>query len=191
MRISDVAEVFSALKNGPIRVNPHRFSGHFVHVTSKIFFLFWRVFLPFYYGGASIQTFVPLFVIAEMSTGYWLAFNFQVSHISDIADFPMSENSTESVEDEWAVVLYLFLPRPFIMLLILELHDVTFVGTSEIICRLLSWELVDNTMLWCTKLSNRASPPTDGVSISLSRHCSHRHAGKNSSLPPNFITIFI
>lgn len=98
MRYADVAEVFSALNNGPMRVNPHGFRGQFEHLLSKLFFVYWRIYLPLAYG-MSLSTFIPLFWATELMTGYWLAFNFQVSHISDVADF----TDSDKLEVEWAV----------------------------------------------------------------------------------------
>jgi hypothetical protein len=71
--------VFTKLSNGPMRVIPH----------SEVFFVYWRIFLPLYYG-ASLVTFITIFLVAEMTTGY--------------SDFPMSDKSSEVVADEWAVV---------------------------------------------------------------------------------------
>ena len=80
MRYADIFEVFSRLRNGPVRVNPHRLSGHVEHIASKLFFLFWRVYLPLAFGGCSLKEFLILFAIVELTTGYWLAFNFQVTY---------------------------------------------------------------------------------------------------------------
>lgn len=103
MRMADITDVFIAHKDGPIRVNPHGFRGHFEHILSKLFFLFWRVYLPLKYGGLDAASFWGLWWIAELTTGYWLAYNFQVSHISDVADYPMSEKGESKVPLEWAV----------------------------------------------------------------------------------------
>eukprot|EP01041_Mallomonas_annulata_P001765 gene1765-3416_t len=102
MRYADVFEVFSALKNGPVRVNPHGIRGQVEHLLSKLFFISWRICLPFVYG-IEMSTFIPLFFATELMTGYWLAFNFQVSHISDVADFPMGDKSSDKVPAEWAI----------------------------------------------------------------------------------------
>ena len=36
-------------------------------------------------------------------TGYYLAFNFQVSHVSTIADFPNFDHDVPVFQDAWAV----------------------------------------------------------------------------------------
>mmetsp|Transcript_5546 Transcript_5546/g.5727 ORF Transcript_5546/g.5727 Transcript_5546/m.5727 type:complete len:478 (+) Transcript_5546:79-1512(+) len=102
MRYADITEVFTAMKNGPVRVNPHGFLGHLEHILSKLFFCFWRIYLPLSYG-MPLSTFLPLFAATELMTGYWLAWNFQVSHISDVADFPLSEKEEKTIDQEWAV----------------------------------------------------------------------------------------
>ena len=78
MRYADIFEVFSKHRNGPLRVNPHGVFGHLEHIASKLFFVYWRIYLPLSFG-LDVYTFLSLFAIAELSTGYWLAFNFQVS----------------------------------------------------------------------------------------------------------------
>jgi hypothetical protein len=40
---------------------------------------------------APVPMFILLTTIAELSTGYWLALNFQVSHISTVAEFPLGD----------------------------------------------------------------------------------------------------
>ena len=41
--------------------------------------------------------------MAEFTTGYYLAFNFQVSHVSSKCDFPCGITKTDKLEDEWAI----------------------------------------------------------------------------------------
>lgn len=102
MRYADIFEVFSQLKNGPVRVNPHGFWGQAEHLLSKLFFCSWRIVLPLYLG-INLQDFLILSAVTELTTGYWLAFNFQVSHISDVADWPLSEKDSDVIPLEWAV----------------------------------------------------------------------------------------
>lgn len=93
MRISDVSEVFTAHTNGPIRVNPHGFLGQLEHIVSKLFCAYWRIYIPLYIWNIPLLHYwLPLSIMAELTTGYWLAFNFQVSHISTVAEFPLSNN---------------------------------------------------------------------------------------------------
>lgn len=103
MRVSDVAEVFTKHTNGPMRVNPHGYWGHFEHIASKLFCCWWRVYLPLVQWHCPMGRFVLLAVLAELMTGYWLAFNFQVSHISDVATFPLHDKESSEIELEWAV----------------------------------------------------------------------------------------
>lgn len=103
MRVSDVTDVFTAHVNGPVRVNPHGVSGHAEHIASKIFCAFWRLYVPLVYWHLPLATLVPLTIVAELITGYWLAFNFQVSHISDVAQFPLDRKDESTIPMEWAV----------------------------------------------------------------------------------------
>jgi len=42
-------------------------------------------------------------MITELSSGYWLAFNFQVSHISTEVHFPCDTTFEKDLKEEWAV----------------------------------------------------------------------------------------
>eukprot|EP00164_Ancoracysta_twista_P001933 GFYU01002542.1.p1 GENE.GFYU01002542.1~~GFYU01002542.1.p1 ORF type:complete len:541 (+),score=179.67 GFYU01002542.1:233-1855(+) len=99
-RVQDVTGTFLGRVNGPMRVNPIESHVWLRQIASKSFFVFWRIMLPLYVFNADVATFWLCFFVAELGTGYWLAFNFQVSHISTVADFPEKAND---IDDEWAV----------------------------------------------------------------------------------------
>lgn len=103
-RLQDVMGTYFDGSNGPIRVN------YYDTMWFRIFFVkavwaVWRIVVPLYYLGVPASQYWGLFFITEVMTGYWLAFNFQVSHISEVADFPNGEKGGDDtkVEDEWAV----------------------------------------------------------------------------------------
>jgi len=108
MRIADITEVFGKNQNAMVRVNPHGFLGYLNQIMAKLTCFVWRIAIPYYYFLKNPDTsantcinaslFVGLTIIMEMMTGYWLAFNFQVSHISAVADFPMSGNADVVIE---------------------------------------------------------------------------------------------
>lgn len=111
-RIQDVIEIFSKHTNGPIRVNPISTQDHLRMVSSKCVWAFYRIIVPFVFLPviSSVTNFLPLFFATEFTTGYWLAFNFQVSHVSDDCEFLFSDHSKRAdgkcpavVEDEWAL----------------------------------------------------------------------------------------
>jgi len=42
-------------------------------------------------------------LIVEFVSGYYLAFNFQVSHVSTACVYPLGDQKADSIVDEWAV----------------------------------------------------------------------------------------
>ncbi len=44
----------------------------------KAFWITWRVLVPLFVFHVPASQFFPLFIVAELASGYWLAFNFQV-----------------------------------------------------------------------------------------------------------------
>lgn len=109
-RVQDIFEVFSQHTNGPIRVNPISTQDYLRQAASKLFWFTWRVLMPLAaVGVVRGALFVALFFVAEFTTGYWLAFNFQVSHVSSEADFMFADQTKRAAkecpavfEDEWA-----------------------------------------------------------------------------------------
>ena len=70
---------------------------------TKLFWFTWRILVPLYVWNVPALQFVALFFIAEFMTGYYLAFNFQVSHVSTHCDYPLGVNESNVITDEWAV----------------------------------------------------------------------------------------
>lgn len=109
-RITDLTEIFSQLTNGPIRVNPISVQDYLRMVSSKAWWLFYRIVVPLVFlNGVNAWQFIAVFFAQEFLTGYWLAFNFQVSHVSDEAEFLYSDVSKREsgkcpgmYEMEWA-----------------------------------------------------------------------------------------
>ena len=65
--------------NGAVRVN--YFDTWVVRLLAvKVFWLTWRVILPLAVFGVPAGQFLALFLVAELASGYWLAFNFQVRY---------------------------------------------------------------------------------------------------------------
>ncbi|CDF33627.1 polyunsaturated fatty acid desaturase [Chondrus crispus] len=109
-RMQDLTEVFSKHTNGPIRVNPISVQDYLRMLSAKAVWLFYRVVVPYVFLTAvSRPQLAVLFLATEFTTGYWLAFNFQVSHISDEVDFLFSDTAKREsgkcpavYEQEWA-----------------------------------------------------------------------------------------
>ncbi|CAD8150575.1 unnamed protein product [Paramecium pentaurelia] len=110
-RYYDVFEIFLKETDGPVKVNPISIQDKLRQASSKLLWLFWRYYLPVQVFGMSQSQFWFLFIYVEFITGYWLAINFQVSHVSDEAEFfynnmdKVAKNGTnEQWPIEWAVL---------------------------------------------------------------------------------------
>ena len=104
-RIVDIVDVFIGKRNGPIHVNPISPQDILRQIATKSFFAFARFVVPYHFLGLGIMQFAPLFIVSELSTGFWLAYNFQVSHISLDADYyvnKIGESGEDMINEEWA-----------------------------------------------------------------------------------------
>ncbi len=64
--------------NGAIRVN--YFGNSLTRLWAvKLFWVFYRVILPLAYFKLGLAEFLLTFLLTELASGYWLAFNFQVT----------------------------------------------------------------------------------------------------------------
>jgi len=100
-RIQDITDTLMDHSNGAIRVNMHGYGEMISQICSKSFWAFYRIFIPLYYFQVDPTIYWITFLIAEFTTGYYLTFNFQVSHVSPSAAFPSV--ATVTFHDEWAV----------------------------------------------------------------------------------------
>jgi len=100
-RIQDIVGTMQGADNGMVRMNEQSLTEQAGQVTSKICWFIWRFVLPVYYGYINNLTeFIILSIVIECVTGYYLTFNFQVSHVSPVADFPEYEKPLFTYE--WA-----------------------------------------------------------------------------------------
>jgi len=106
-RFQDLFETYGAHINGPVRVNPIPLSQWAEMIITKIFWATYRIILPLtltnIFKYESLAMYLTFFFVAEFMTGYFLAFNFQVSHVSTECDYPNGEEKTDEISDEWAV----------------------------------------------------------------------------------------
>lgn len=99
-RVQDITDTIIDQTNGSIRVNQQSAKQLLMQVASKCFWATWRIVVPLYVFKVDSLTFWTTFFIAEFMTGYYLAFNFQVSHVSPAAVWP---DITVQLSDEWAI----------------------------------------------------------------------------------------
>jgi fatty acid desaturase len=103
-RIQDVTETMMAGTNGAIRVNLP--AGEIRHqIVVKTLFVLWRIVLPLLVCRMPLGLFMVCFMLSELATGYFLAFNFQVSHVSPDVVWPelAAAPAQHHFEQEWAI----------------------------------------------------------------------------------------
>ncbi len=89
-RIQDVAATWLAKSSGPIRVNYYGDAWLRIFAT-KGFWAAWRIAVPLLVWKVPAATFWPLFAVSEICTGFYLAWNFEVSHISGEVEWPAAK----------------------------------------------------------------------------------------------------
>ena len=86
-RVQDVAATFLARTSGPVRVNYYGAPALRL-LAPKLFWAAWRIALPLLVWRVPAATFWPLFALTEAATGFYLAYNFEVSHVADTVEWP-------------------------------------------------------------------------------------------------------
>uniref|UniRef100_A0A7S0G1W4 Cytochrome b5 heme-binding domain-containing protein n=1 Tax=Rhodosorus marinus TaxID=101924 RepID=A0A7S0G1W4_9RHOD len=86
-RLQDFYSVFSNHMNGPMRVNPISAQDYLRIGSSKLFWAWYRWVVPLALFDCNPVDLAVLSFLTDLVVGYWLAFNFQVSHVSDICEF--------------------------------------------------------------------------------------------------------
>ena len=102
-RVQDYMTTYLDRSAGPIRVN---YYGHpLVHLIGpKLLWLTYRVLLPLLYLRVPHATFWPCLAVTELCTGFYLAWNFEVSHVADTVQFPVAvdSNGRKQLAVSWA-----------------------------------------------------------------------------------------
>lgn len=97
-------QVYLWRKNGQIRVlNPPTFFV-ILWIIGKFVFLTGRLVVPL--AVMSFSRIIIMFLVAEFTLGYYLAFVFQVSHVAPGLDFhhtPMQPEPAAAIKDDWAI----------------------------------------------------------------------------------------
>ena len=108
-RAQDLTQTLFDGYNGAMRVNPEfRNTESFIRqMLSKIFWISRTVIYPiFMLNNSFFSEFLPLFLIMEFTSGYFLSYNFQVSHVSPGVEWPapIKDNKTgkKLIPGEWA-----------------------------------------------------------------------------------------
>ena len=87
-RVQDVAATWLARSSGPIRVNFYD-SPAIRIVLTKAVWVAWRFVLPLAVLRVPPALFWSTTALAELATGFYLAWNFEVSHVADTVAWPV------------------------------------------------------------------------------------------------------
>eukprot|EP00483_Globobulimina_turgida_P001858 UN01860 len=107
-RIQDLTQTLLGGHNGAMRVNPEFYNceSYIRQIVCKSFWFFRAIIYPLFFLNNSYGEFIFLFLTMEFTTGYFLTFNFQVSHVSPnvIWPEPRYDASTDKllIDGEWA-----------------------------------------------------------------------------------------
>merc|ERR1712038_224497 len=108
-RVQDLTQTLFGRHNGVMRVNPefYNWESYIRVLTCKSFWFLRTIVYPILVlKNEVLFEFLPLFLTMELTTGYFLTFNFQVSHVSTSVDWPEPVEDAKtgklSVKGEWA-----------------------------------------------------------------------------------------
>jgi len=109
VRIQDITQFWGLSMNGNIRVNPRfrSMESFLIQFLGKAFWLWRCVYVPLYVWKNNFwNEFLPLFLTLEFMSGYYLTWNFQVSHVTTGMEWPMPRKDPKTGElripAEWA-----------------------------------------------------------------------------------------
>ena len=97
---TDFKKYFSR-KIGSVPIKKMSISEHIAFWTAKILYLFMVVALPIYLLG--FLTWLTGFLIISMVTGFVISIVFQLAHTVEHTEFPMPEQPSNKIENEWAI----------------------------------------------------------------------------------------
>lgn len=85
-------------------VPPRRYDSIWVRIVGgKIAWLAWRAGIPLLVWGQPLLPFLGYMLLTDFASGFWLAHNFQVSHITEDMSWPNANGEGQMVlADSWA-----------------------------------------------------------------------------------------
>ena len=101
-RVNDVLDTYLKRSSGAVRVNYYG-SAALRLVAPKLFWAAYRILFPLLYLRVPPATFWPCFLVWEIATGFYLAWNFEVSHVADTVDWPIGgSDGPRTLPRSWA-----------------------------------------------------------------------------------------
>ncbi|KAF9435464.1 sphingolipid delta-4 desaturase [Entomortierella beljakovae] len=101
VRIQDVSILYFVKTNDAIRVNPITTWHTVMFWGGKLFFFWYRVYVPLMYLPA--KKVLLLFVVADMISSYWLALTFQANHVVEEVEWPLPDENG-LIQKDWAAM---------------------------------------------------------------------------------------
>eukprot|EP00002_Diphylleia_rotans_P002735 TRINITY_DN1174_c0_g1_i1.p1 TRINITY_DN1174_c0_g1~~TRINITY_DN1174_c0_g1_i1.p1 ORF type:complete len:468 (-),score=98.06 TRINITY_DN1174_c0_g1_i1:152-1555(-) len=107
-RIMDF-EVFFLRRNGPIKVSPPTMWHWTAFFAGKLSFLVMRFYIPLFVLNLPLLTVIQMLLVTELLTGYWLTYNFQVSHVTPELTFVNAigkdtKGKRLEIDQDWAAM---------------------------------------------------------------------------------------
>jgi len=100
-RYYDILFIFGYSMNGNLKMNA-QFSDRLMQLLTKLFFVCYQFLIPFYYFHLPLRTVMWMYAVADIASGAWLAYFFQVNHISDTLEYTEQEQEHTTLKKEWA-----------------------------------------------------------------------------------------
>jgi fatty acid desaturase/predicted heme/steroid binding protein len=101
-RVTDAYIMFGDQSNGNILMNFTSQDVILLWIT-KIFFAWYQFYIPYVYFGLSVGQLLSIYVVMELAAGAWLAYFFQVNHISEEVGYT-NQGDDSTTKKEWAVL---------------------------------------------------------------------------------------
>ena len=103
VRFFDLQILLGLTKNGPIEMNQTP-KNYILFVFTKMFFIFYQFYIPLVVFDMEIYHFLKLYVAMELMSGAWLAYFFQVNHISENVLYTGRFDPKSVAAKEWAAL---------------------------------------------------------------------------------------
>jgi len=71
---------------------------------TKIFFLWYQFYVPYVYFNLTVTQLITNYLVMDLFAGIWLAYFFQVNHISEGLEYTSQDDQTTTTQKEWAVL---------------------------------------------------------------------------------------
>jgi len=101
-RITDLYILFGDRANGNLKMNFLTEDVILLWIT-KAFFVWYQFYVPYVYFGLSFKHLLAIYIVMELAAGAWLAYFFQVNHISEGVGYTNQEDDSPK-KKEWAVL---------------------------------------------------------------------------------------